>query len=52
MHAYTHAHITCNDALQERIQGPLSVLCATWNVGNAAPPPPAALQEWLWGAGQ
>eukprot|EP00879_Flechtneria_rotunda_P018468 GHRR01019372.1.p1 GENE.GHRR01019372.1~~GHRR01019372.1.p1 ORF type:complete len:956 (+),score=336.65 GHRR01019372.1:1037-3904(+) len=34
----------------ERVSGPLSVLCATWNVGNAMPPPSCELADWLRGA--
>lgn len=37
--------------LQERIDGDLNVLAATWNVGNAIPPPPEVLlNSWLKGA--
>eukprot|EP00775_Hariotina_reticulata_P010857 gene10857-11011_t len=36
----------------ERLQGSLSVLCATWNVGNAQPPPPDQLQDWLRGTAE
>jgi hypothetical protein len=39
--------------LQERISGPLSVLAATWNVGNALPPPVEQLREqWLTGTAE
>eukprot|EP00878_Enallax_costatus_P034421 GHUV01038163.1.p1 GENE.GHUV01038163.1~~GHUV01038163.1.p1 ORF type:complete len:304 (+),score=106.98 GHUV01038163.1:550-1461(+) len=37
----------------ESIQGPLHVLAATWNVGNAVPPPPhVLLNSWLKGAAE
>ncbi|WIA30252.1 hypothetical protein OEZ86_000342 [Tetradesmus obliquus] len=37
----------------EHISGPLSVLAATWNVGNALPPPVEQLREqWLRGAAE
>jgi hypothetical protein len=40
-------------SLQERISGPLSVLAATWNVGNALPPSVEQLREqWLRGAAE
>jgi hypothetical protein len=43
----------CCTALQERISGPLSVLAATWNVGNALPPAVEQLREqWLRGAAE
>jgi hypothetical protein len=34
------------------VSGPLRVLAATWNVGNALPPPPEQLQGWLKGSQQ
>lgn len=33
--------------IAERVHRPLSVMCGTWNVGNAQPP--GDLDEWLQG---
>ncbi len=33
--------------MAERVHRPLDVMCCTWNVGNAQPPP--QLDEWLSG---
>jgi hypothetical protein len=33
----------------EALVGPLSVLCGTWNVGNAMPPDSEELLTWLAG---
>ena len=37
---------------EQELQGPLSVLCGTWNVGNSPPPPGEPLLEWLVGAAE
>jgi hypothetical protein len=39
-------------SVQSYPPSPLQVLAATWNVGNAMPPPPEQLQTWLKGAAE